>query len=105
MAETKGAPAPIVASLAIENELCLFPLFTKKALTQRWGVSYAVLCNWESRHIDFPAKITGIIVGEAVGGMYPAREVFQYETERNLKIHEHAREELEPWGWNDYEQL
>lgn len=109
----KSAVASINAAKTIENELCLFPLFTKKALTKRWGVSYSVVNNWEVRHADFPVRITGMVVGETEGGkgggasnsLYPACEVFAYEKERHITILENSREELEPWGWNEDEQI
>lgn len=105
--EGSGKQEPINAAQAVNNELLLFPLFTKKALAKRWNVSYSVLCNWEIRNSDFPARITGMIVGEGAGGkgrgvsnsLYPACEVFAYERERNIPVYEGTRSELEPWGW------
>jgi hypothetical protein len=65
----------------------LFPLFTRQAMADRWGVSIQVLGNWAKRHGDFPAPINGLLASDprgGFGGLYPANEVERYENVRGL---------------------
>lgn len=72
----------------------LFPLYTKKDMADRWGVSVALVGAWSKRHTDFPKPVTGILAndpvgtgkggGAGVGGVYSAGEVKRYEQTRGL---------------------
>lgn len=63
-----------------------FPLFTKQALAERWGVDRQTVQNWSKRHIDFCEPVEGLVVG--AGSYYPLYEVVEYEIRRGLKVNE-----------------
>lgn len=61
-----------------------FPIYTKKALADRWGVDQQVIQNWSVRHDDFCKSVDGIVIGHAQ--YYPLKEVLRYEKERGLNL-------------------
>lgn len=60
----------------------VFPLYTKQALVERWGVSRQTVDSWAARHTDFPKPIEGLVMGG--GPYYPLYEVERYEKTRGL---------------------
>lgn len=57
-----------------------YPLYTKGELSKRWNISISRLNNWESRHEDFPPRISGIMAGSTV--VYTAADIKAYENSR-----------------------
>jgi hypothetical protein len=88
----------------VEDPAELFPLFTKRGLCKRWGTTYKVINNWETRHTDFPASVVGIIIAgddveEPRSRVYPAKEVLRYERERKIKVADDSNRLLAEAGW------
>ncbi|AHJ88624.1 hypothetical protein GBK2_26 [Geobacillus phage GBK2] len=69
--------------LKMGREMGILPLYTKKALAERWGVSKQVVQNWSMRDENFCKPIEGLVIGK--GPYYPLCEVERYEKERGLK--------------------
>lgn len=61
-----------------------FPLYTKQALADRWGVNRQGVNNWATRHNDFCKPVEGLVIGG--GSYYPLYEVERYEKLKGLKV-------------------
>lgn len=58
----------------------MWPLFTKSDLAKRWNVTVQRLNNWETRHDDFPPRISGVMAGDTA--VYGRADVESYEVNR-----------------------
>lgn len=70
----------MISTIEFQGVGSMWPLYTKSDLMKRWGVTAQRVSNWESRHTDFPARVTGVMAGDLP--VYGKADVMAYEAAR-----------------------